>query len=213
MDESGERAVSSGDPGPSTQLRRIENLQNEVVRPEDLTAEELEETEVQRTLLEEANARVKKESRTANPLPATSEGFRVLHRSLQPQSDGKVQQKGLDSVQLLDHETKGTASLAPTLTAATGHVNLGDVGAAVAGTQSSGSTSKKNKGKGRESEDIPRDDMFAKRPVQPVQSAAVPDSTGSLTRSKSQLTLLLERDRARSGEPKSDDEKRSRRKR
>jgi hypothetical protein len=30
------------------------------------------------------------------------------------------QQKGLDAVQLLDHETKGAASLAPTLTAATG---------------------------------------------------------------------------------------------
>jgi hypothetical protein len=213
LDESGETATSSGDPGPSTQLRRIENQQNEVVCPEDLSAEELEEIEVQRTLLEEANARVKKESRTANSLPATSEGFQVLHRSLRPQSDGNVQQKGLDAVQLLDRETKGTASLAPTLTAATGHVNLGDVGTAVAGSRSSGSTSRKNKGKGPESEDIPRDGMFAKRPVQPVQSAAVPDSTGSLTRSKSQLTLLLERDRARSGEHKSDDEKRSRRKR
>ncbi|KAL5331412.1 hypothetical protein ACEPPN_000942 [Leptodophora sp. 'Broadleaf-Isolate-01'] len=130
LDESRERNVSSSGTGPSTQLRRIENLQNEVVRSEDLTAEELKGIEMQRTLLAEANSRVKKESRTANNLVATSEGFRVLHRSRRPQSDVKVQQKGLDTVQLLNHETKGTASLAPTLTAATGGVNLGDVGAA-----------------------------------------------------------------------------------
>jgi len=212
LDESGGRAVSSGDPGPSTQLRRIENLQDEGVPVEHLTVEELEEIEVQRTLLAEANARVKKESRNANPLPTTSDGFRVLHRSLRPQSDGKVQRKALDAVQLLDHETKGTASLAPTLTAATGQVNLGDVGGAPTGTSSS-STSKNDKGKGRDPEDISRADMFAKRQVQPVQLPVVPDSTGSLTRSKSQLTLLLERDRARSGEHKSDDEKSSRSKR
>jgi hypothetical protein len=212
LDESGERAASSGDPGPSTQLRRIENLQNEVLPPEDLTAEELEEIEVQRTLLAEANARVK-ESRTVNPSSTTSEGFRVLHRSLRSQSDGKVQQKALDAVQLLDHETKGTASLAPTLTAATGQVNLGDVGAAPTGAPRTASTSKKDKGKGRDPRDTSRADMFAKRTVQPVQATAVPDSTGSLTRSKSQLTLLLERDRARSEEHKSDDEKGSRKKR
>jgi hypothetical protein len=205
LDESIERADSSGDPGPSTQLRRIKNLQNGVVRSEDLTAEELEEIEVQRTLLTEANSRVKKESRTANPLVATSEGFRILHRSLRPQSDVKVQQKGLDAVQLLDNETKGATSLAPTLTVATSKVNLGGVGAAPTGTSSSG-----DKGKGRDSEDA---SMFAKRPIQPVQAAAVPDSTGSLTRGKSQLTLLLEQDRARSAEHKPEDEKGSRRKR
>ncbi len=213
LDESGERDVSSGGPSPSTQLRQIENLQNKVVRSEDLTAEELEDIEMQRTLLAEANSRVKKESRTANTLVATSEGFRILHRSLRPQSDVKVQQKGLDAVQLLDHETKGTASLAPTLTAATGKVNLGDVGAAPTGTSSSGSTSQKDKGKGRDSEDTSKTDMFAKRPVQPVQATAVPDSTGSFTQSKSQLTLLFERDRAGSAEHKSDGEKGSRRKR
>jgi hypothetical protein len=81
LDESGERDFSSGDPGPSTPLRRIENLQNEVVRSEDLTAK-LEEIEVQGTLLAEANSRVKKESRTTNPLVATSESARVLYRSL-----------------------------------------------------------------------------------------------------------------------------------
>jgi hypothetical protein len=212
--EIGERAVSSGDPGPSSQLRRIENLQDEVVPPEDLAAEELEEIEVQRTLLAEANARVKKDSRTVpSALPPTSDGFRVLHRSLRPQSDGKVEQKGLGAVQLLDHETKGTASLAPTLADATGQVDLGKVGATATNPPTPGSTSKKDKGKGRDPERIPTAEMFAKRPVQPVKVAAVLDSTGSLTRSKSQLTLLLERDRARIGDHKSDDEKSHRKKR
>jgi hypothetical protein len=213
-DELGERVSSSGDPGPSTQLRRIENLESEGGPAEDLTAEGLEEIEVQRTLLAEASARVKKGSRTAaTALPQTSDGFRILHRALRPQSEGKADQKALSAVQLLDHETKGTASLAPTLADATGQVNLGNVGVASAAPPTAGSNSKKDKGKGRDAEEEPSAGMFAKRPIQPVVLAEVPDSSGSLLRSKSQLTLLLERDRARSGEHKSDDEKSSRRKR
>lgn len=213
LDASIERDVWSGGPTPSTQLRRIEILQNEVACSEDLTAEEHEDVEVQRTLLAEANPRVKKESQIANTMVVTSEGLRVLHRSLRPQSDVKVQQKGSHDVQLLDYETKGTASLVPTLTAATGTVNLGDIGAAPTGTSSSCFTSLKGKSKGRNSEDTSVIDMFAKRPIQPVQATAVPDSTGSLAQNKSQLTLLFERERAQSGKYKSDDEKGSRRKR
>ena len=210
-DEIGERAFPSGDPGPSTQLRRIENLQTTEEPAEELTAEELEEIEVQRSLLAEANARVKKGLRTeTTPLPSsTSSGFRVLHRALRPHSEGSIEKKSLSAVQLLDHETKGAASLAPTLTDAAGQVNLGNVGV----PSTSSSASKKDKGKERNTEDVSGSGMFAKRPVQPAHPEVVPDSTGSLMRSKSQLTLLLERDRARSGEHKSDDEKSNRRKR
>jgi hypothetical protein len=209
-DEFGERNSSSGDPGPSTQLRRIENLQSEKVHSKDLTAEGLEEIEVQRTLLVEANAHVTRETRRG-PLPATSDGFRVLHSALRPQSEGEVDQKSLGAVQLLDHETKGKASLAPTLTDATGQVNLGNVGVATAAGTSK-SAVKKDKGKGRDAEDSRNAGMFAKRPIQPALPAKVPDSTGSLTRSKSQLTLLLERDKARNGEQKSENEKGNRKK-
>lgn len=204
-DEFGKRNSSSGDPGPSTQLRRIENLQAEEVHSEDLTVEGLEETEVQRPLLIEANARVTRATRRG-PLPATSDGFRVLHKALRPHSEGKVDQKSLGAVQLLDHETKGRASLAPTLTDATGQVNLGDYGVAIAAGTSK-SAAKKDKGKGRDAEDSPTAGMFAKKPIQPALPAEVPDSTGSLIRSKSQLTLLLERDKARNGEHKSENEK------
>jgi hypothetical protein len=213
-DEIGEGNFSSGDPGPSTQLRRIENLQSEEAPPEDLTTEELEEIEVQRTLLAEAGAGVKKEpGMAAGPLPPTIDGFRVLHRALRPQSEGRVEQKGLGAVELLDHETKGTVSLAPTLTDATGQVNLGGIGVSHIAAKTSNSASKKDKGKERDAEGIPSARMFAKRPIQPPLPPEVPDSTGFLLRSKSQLTLLLERDRSRSGEHRSDDEKNSRKKR
>jgi hypothetical protein len=213
-DEIGERNSSSGDPGPSTQLRRIENRQSEEAPPGDLATEEIEEIEVQRTLLAEASACVKKEPRmAAGPFPPTSDGFRVLHRALRPQSEGKVEQKGLGAVELLDHETKGTVSLAPTLTDATGQVNLGDIGVSHTAAPTSNSVSKNDKDKERDEEDIPSARMFAKRPIQPALPPEIPDSTGSLLRSKSQLTLLLERDRSRSGEHRSDDEKSSRKKR
>jgi hypothetical protein len=215
-DEIKESTSATGDPGPSNHPRRIENLQSEEVPADDLTAEELAEIEVQRTFLTEASARVKKGSRSvASPILPASDGVRVLHKALLPQPEEKLEHKTLSAVQLLDHETKGIASLAPTLTDATGHVNLGNVGAPHAGVTFSNSTSKKDKGKGTEgdAEDDPGSGMFAKRPVQPVLPAEAHASTGSLLRSKSQLTLLLERDKARSGEHKSDDENKSRRKR
>jgi hypothetical protein len=50
--------------------------------------------------------------------------------------------------------------------------------------------------------------MFAKRPIQPVPGVIPPAVTpSSLARSKSQLTLLLEKDRAKSGEHKLNDDK------
>jgi hypothetical protein len=38
--------------------------------------------------------------------------------------------------------------------------------------------------------------LFSKRPVQSVTSASIPESFGGLSRTKSQLTLLLEKDKA-----------------
>lgn len=202
MDGTNEKLVSSGDPGPTTQLGRIKNFQDEVAT-EGHTVEDID---LQKSLLSEANARVKNDQQA-------SDNFQILHRSLGSKSDGEIDRKTLSAVRLLDHETKSTTSIASTLTDATGQVDLGDFSAVLTETPNPGSSSRQDKGKGRDPGDISRAAMFAKRPVQPVQAAVVPDETGSLTRSKSQLTLLLERDRARSGEHKSDDEKRNRRKR
>jgi len=61
---------------------------------------------------------------------------------------------------------------------------------------------KLDKGKGKAIETSPVNDMFVKIPVQPVtaSSAIAASLPGSMARSKSQLTLLLQKDRARSEE-------------
>lgn len=202
-----ETALSS-EPGPSTQLRRIENLQEEEgLDFAELTAEEVEELELQRMLLEEANARVRKQSQTTHAtqtrtLPeAANDGRRASRGSKSNTAHGA---EGLGAMGFLQYEAKGTSSAAPTLTAASGQLNLGSVGHEESQASDAGLSSKLHKGKGRDPNELQRVAMFAKRPVPPVQVAASPDASGPLSRSKSQLTLLLEKDRERSSGKKSD---------
>lgn len=198
----------SGDPGSSKQLRRIENLQEHV---NELSAEELEELEPQRMLLEEANARVRKQSQATQmtALPSLSEsaneGLRIIHNSLRSGPSASRSTAGLGAMGLLQHDSKAaTTSATPTFTDASGQVNLGSVGNHQ-GLASDATTSKRiDKGKGRDPEEMQRAAMFAKRPVQSAQVAASPDTGGLLSRSKSQLTLLLEKDRERGGGHKPD---------
>ncbi|KAE8442605.1 hypothetical protein EG329_003028 [Mollisiaceae sp. DMI_Dod_QoI] len=193
-------AALSGDPGPSKQLRRIENLQQNV---DELSAKELEELELQKMLLEEANARVRRQTQTrqatqTSDLPeSTTEGFRILHDSLGSKSN--TAQGTENAIRLLQHEEKGTTSAAPTLADASGHVDLGSIGHSEGHSSEASASKRVDKGKGRDPDELQQTTMFAKRPVQPVQAAATPDTSGPLSRSKSQLTLLLEKDRERSG--------------
>jgi hypothetical protein len=195
-----ETVVSTGDPGPSTQLRRVENLRASPVSAEELAPEELEELEMQRTLLEEANARKKSKSSPQVVPPTTSEGFQVLHSSLRPRSDGNHGPDAMGAMRMLPRDVKSIASLAPTLTAATGQLDLGDEDLLEPQEPVSDRSPIVDKGKGRDPDEVRHTDMFAKRPVPPVQVATGPDPSASLSRSKSQLTLLLERDRARGDE-------------
>ena len=196
----GEEALF-GEPGPSNRPRLVENPQTTVG---DLSPEELEELELQRMLLEAANTRINKERE--DDLPDSTPGFQILHSSLRSKSDGRNESEGMSGLRLLQHDTKGTVSLAPTLTAATGQLDLGEAGAAPQTAPSATA----GKGKGRDHDEQRRAEMFAKRPVQPItgsMAASVPDSSGSLSRSKSQLTLLLEKDRKRSGDQRPEDYK------
>lgn len=195
-----EQAPPIGEPGPSTQLRRIENQQDAA----ELTAEELEELEIQRLLLAEANARVQRKqsqelARTAEP----SERLEILHRSLRSRSTGNLEAEGMDAIRFTLHDSKGSPSLAPTLAAAAGHSTLGD--------EPSGSktTTKDVKGKGRAIEESKPTDMFAKRPVQPIKAAR---SSENLSRSKSQLTMLLQKDSEKKDRNKHESEKEHKRK-
>jgi len=63
----------------------------------------------------------------------------------------------------------------------------------------------RNKGKGRDLGEVQRTELFAKRPVPPISAAATPIPAGDSWRgAKVKLTLLLEKDRARSTDKKRD---------
>lgn len=190
----------SGDPGPST-LRSVENRQTS---EENLHADEIEQLEMQRILLAEANARLQ-ETRPTQAVQNSNQsmGPPALQAANRSASDGNLD---IGANRYMRHEKKSTASLAPTLAAATGELNLGDNGLDQPPKTTAGN---KDKGKGKDREQYERAEMFAKRPVQPIPGAGqgAVDTPSSLARSKSQLTLLLEKDRARTGEQKPKDER------
>ena len=186
----------AGGPGPSNGLRPIEHR---LTRVEDLSPEELGELRLQRILLEEANARLNEVRGDGLSHSTIHEGFQTLHSSLQSKSDGKHESAMMSGLRLLNHDAKSTASLAQTLIGATGELDLGEAGdkPQLAPAMTAG------KGKGRDPDEQQQAEMFAKRAVQPaigIMSPSATDTSGSLARSKSQLTFLLERDRTRSGD-------------
>jgi len=101
---------------------------------------------------------------------------------------------------------KSSIYVAPTYTTAKGEIDQRDKPRLeVIERQSTASLDKDGESSSRASEQAP---LFAKRPVQPAKSASAlfssptHQSNGSMSRSKSQLTLLLERDRAKEKENK-----------
>ncbi|KAK0105125.1 hypothetical protein ONS95_004513 [Cadophora gregata] len=192
---SSERGLS-GQPGPSSKLQRVENLQEEEEK-EELAPEESEALELQRIMLAEANARLQRKvkgtiDRTSDPEPERPQT--TLLKSPRSKSAGTPESSGSDAMRLVQHDSKGVPSLAPTLADATGQVQLGEFGPNPprSPSRTSPSSTRESKGKSRATEQAEQGDMFAKRPVQPVKAAPVADT---LTRSKSQLTLLLKQDK------------------
>lgn len=191
-----------GDPGRST-LRPVER--HGTLRAEDLTVEELEELEMQRILLAEANAKVQETTpATTHAVINPSKHVGTVQAALMPSRSASEGNLSRGANLYLPHDSKTAASLAPTLAAATGELGIGEDGS----SRSRRTTPNIGKGKGRDPDDLGTVDMFAKRPIQPVSGVPLAANTpGSLARSKSQLTLLLEKDRARSGEHKPNDDK------
>lgn len=104
---------------------------------------------------------------------------------------------------------KSSASIAPTLMAVTAGGQLASgtsMPSEQAGNQRS-SPSAREKGKGRATGEYRQEDVFSKRPVQGVSGSTASEYSGSLARSKSQLTLLLEKDRARNEGKRSEGKK------
>jgi hypothetical protein len=163
---------------------------------------------MQKTLLEQANPSTKKVPQvTPRVQPASTDRVRVQQNppgSTLSQKDG-----GEDRGGILSHKVKSATSLAPTLTTATGHLDLEN--AAVDKSNVSAippSTASRGKGNDKSTNYLQRGEMFTKRQVQPTATADS-EPIGSLSRSKSQLTLLLEKDRARGSDNKSMNGKRS----
>jgi hypothetical protein len=159
---------------------------------------------MQRILLAEANARLQEKAAPAAPAFQISTRFaQDLHQSNRSASEGTLE---MGTSRYLSNDSKSAAILAPTFTAATGELDLGENN-----VDYGPRTTQQNvgKGKGRNSED-----MFTKIPVQPAAgpSSVAATTPSSLARSKSQLTLLLEKDRARGGEHKPKEDKRKGRK-
>ncbi|KAH8647438.1 hypothetical protein BGZ60DRAFT_228931 [Tricladium varicosporioides] len=125
-----------------------------------------------------------------------NERSQVLHKSLRSRSDGEKDRE-MGAIRV----SKSTASLAPTLAAATGHNAVqNETSPTVEASRSLSSSSTLDKGKGRDLGERSRSDIFAKRAVQPVLASSTFEPPGSMSRSKSQLSLLLEKDRARTAE-------------
>lgn len=191
----------------SSRLRQTDNGR------EPLTEEELHELNLQQTLLDEANAGLRRSKKEAKELSEsrTSQGFQVAHKSLRSKSTSDAGgAQNLAALALHPKHLKNSPSLAPSHEAATGTLDLANDPFAQASTQ------KLDKGKGRAVDELHRvainadiaeiargKDMFPKRAVQarPCSTSMI-DLTSAgkndaLSRSKSQLTLLLERDRLR----------------
>jgi hypothetical protein len=178
-----------------------------------------------RPLEKQSSRNVPREQRTSQPTqsvisPTTAEEYEVLslegstrqntelnRRPTDDRSRNQFLQRsssgmGYDALGIMHHDRKSSASLASTLTPATGQLQLGDAAIDFEGEPSPKRPTAKDKGKGRAEGEYKRDDFFTKRPVQPVAMAAPSEPVASLARSKSQLTLLLEKDqkdRAKNG--------------
>lgn len=172
-----------------------------------------EDHDVQRILLEEANARVESQNQRAIQLikqknaetaaPPTHVQHKPSGGSIRGVSGG-----GSHAHDLLSNLSKShsTVSLAPMLASPSGQLDLGGLGDSTMDSFSSYvltppelRSGRVDKGKGRDLEDLRRTAMFSKRNAQVAEAPATPEAPSALSRSKSQLSMLLEKDRAQTG--------------
>jgi hypothetical protein len=159
----------------------------------DPIAKEQEAIESRKTLAPQDHANESQLTTETPPRRSQSDTFQGSQRTLQPTSDSK-EPRDAGVLHYLSSEAKSTPSLAPTLAAATGQVALGS---AVDPPAKPSGSKKPDKGKRRASDE-------ARTGKTPSRKTAVSsngkEDASSLARSKSQLALVLEKDRARSGD-------------
>lgn len=190
-DPNGKQRLPHADAGPSRERRAQGSTEVGVSAKADLDDEELQELKLQEALLAQANARLgtakyKDQSQAEISLDTglRSEDIELnKSKSSQKRPVGEIQDVNKISVSPLQPIARSGLVMTDE-----------DSGVLEAG-----------KGKERSGES----NFFAKRPIQPVSAASslladpsIP-SSASLGRSKSQLTLLLEQDRAKESDDKS----------
>lgn len=169
-------------PGPSTHLRASENArfesQRAAVNNEDLTAEELEELELQTLLLAEANARVERsrKGRSSGGNSSSQNRRSISLSNIKSSGDGRTSAA----------DDNGSASIVPRYAEATGELSM-----------ASADTKNMEKGKGREVKDKLQ---FPKRAV-PSLIAKGPSverlANSTVSKSHSQLSFLLQQNKSR----------------
>jgi hypothetical protein len=159
----------------------------------DLIAKEQGAIEARKTLAPQIRANESQLTTETPPRRSQSDTFHGSQRTLQLTSDSKVP-RDAGVMHYLSSEAKSTPSLAPTLAAAAGQLALGN--AVDPGAKASGSR-KPDKGKRRASDEARTGKTSPRKTALPSNGK---EDASSLARSKSQLALVLEKDRARSGD-------------
>lgn len=158
----------------------------------DLTTKEANGLEPRRTPPLETTARDSLLAIGDAPKRSQSDMFQRTHKS----TDNR-EPRDAGPIRYLSNDTKSTPSLAPTLTDASGQL------AASKGAESSfpkSSSRIRDKGKRRASDES-KSARSTRKPTSPINEN---DDKGAFTKSKSQLELVLEKDRARNGDKKSE---------
>ena len=121
----------------------------------------------------------------------TKEKFEKVNSRAQPEAAGTPGHTAKTSSRSQPLKSKSSTTISKNFASATGQLDIGSAGAHCTGKEGNGEI----------------DDMFAKRPIPSLPtgpsalSASVPSA---MARSKSQLSMLLEKDRVRSGEKEND---------
>jgi hypothetical protein len=199
--ESAEEAAVSSGPSAGTLL----STERDQPHIQDLTPERADGVKEQRSLLKGANTSV--QNTPEKTTESSSRKDKNAEQNVQSNSNSQ-QSHDKGKPRYVPHDRKSSPSLAPTLTAAIGQTGLRDTAGNVP-LESSGSM-EKGKGKANDSEEVATSSMFARRAVPPAPgtstAASLPENP--LAKSKSQLTLLLEKDRSRDTEYRPKENKR-----
>jgi hypothetical protein len=159
----------------------------------DLTAREPKSLEPRRTRPLETTARDSLISIGPPPKRSQSDMFQRSHRL----TDGR-ESRDTGPIRYLSNDAKSTPSLAPTLADASGQVAAGKNADSSAPKSSSRS---QDEAKRRAADESKLARSSTRRPMPPTNRN---NDKGTFTKSKSQLELVLEKDRARNGNKKNE---------